>query len=192
VSVLVKVQPFNLVLADAFFITQARRVWPNHGRRAPFLNIHNPTLSVITSQPMQQEQLELFNGSDYEHAQKLERERERDEAIRQLENIKASSIHSCHDQCQRPMCVLRRERDELKMQLKVMHAERDVARISARKSDEAHDRVIGDLERADVIAEKAKELIARWDQPSWKDTAPTAGFIYALRDAVEAYEKTTK
>jgi hypothetical protein len=84
---------------------------------------------------------------------------------------------------------LRNERDELKMQLKVMHAERDVARISARKSDEAHDRVIGDLERADVMAEKAKGLIARWDQPSWKDTAPTAGFINALRNAVEAYEK---
>jgi hypothetical protein len=85
--------------------------------------------------------------------------------------------------------TLKQERDELKMQLKVMHAERDVARISARKSDEAHDRVIGDLERADVMAEKAKELIARWDQPSWKDTAPTAGFINALRNAVEAYEK---
>lgn len=39
------------------------------------------------------------------------------------------------------------------------------------------------------IVDKAKELIARWDQPSWKDTAPTAGFIYALRNAVEAYEK---
>lgn len=87
---------------------------------------------------------------------------------------------------------LERERDELKMQLKVMQAERDVARISARKSDEAHDRVIGDLERADVMAEKAKELIARWDQPSWKDTAPTAGFINALRNAVEAYERGAK
>jgi hypothetical protein len=40
-------------------------------------------------------------------------ERERDEAIRQLENLKASAIHTCHDQCQRPMCLLRRERDEL-------------------------------------------------------------------------------
>ena len=39
-------------------------------------------------------------------------ERERDAALRQLDNLKASSIHSCHDQCQRPMCVLRRERDE--------------------------------------------------------------------------------
>ena len=65
------------------------------------------------------------------HAKQMERERDegyqkitdleselrgvgllRDEAIRQLENIKASSIHTCHDQCQRPMCVLRRERDE--------------------------------------------------------------------------------
>jgi hypothetical protein len=73
-----------------------------------------------------------------------------------------------------------------------MQAERDVARISARQSDKVHDRLIGDLERADVMADKAKELIARWDQPSWKDTAPTAGFINALRNAVEAYEKTPK
>jgi seryl-tRNA synthetase len=43
--------------------------------------------------------------------------RERDEAMRQLGNIKASSIHSCHDQCQRPMCVLRRERDEARVEL---------------------------------------------------------------------------
>jgi len=39
-------------------------------------------------------------------------ERERDEAIRQLNNIKATEIHTCHDQCKRPMCILRRERDE--------------------------------------------------------------------------------
>jgi len=38
--------------------------------------------------------------------------RERDEAKRQFENLKAAAIHTCHDQCQRPMCVLRRERDE--------------------------------------------------------------------------------
>jgi hypothetical protein len=39
-------------------------------------------------------------------------ERERNEAIRQLNNIRAIDIHTCHDQCKRPMCVLRRERDE--------------------------------------------------------------------------------
>jgi hypothetical protein len=106
--------------------------------------------------------------------------RERDEAREVASGLAQQAVRLCN------------ERDELKMQLKVMQAERDVARISARKSDEAHDRVIGDLERADVMAEKAKELIARWDQPSWKDTAPTAGFINALRNAVEAYEEKLK
>jgi len=43
-------------------------------------------------------------------ARKLERER--NEAREALENHTALTIHSCHDQCQRPMCVLRRERDE--------------------------------------------------------------------------------
>lgn len=47
--------------------------------------------------------------------------RERDEAIRQFENLKASSIHTCHDQCQRPMCVLRRERDEAREELSSIH-----------------------------------------------------------------------
>ena len=41
---------------------------------------------------------------------------------------------------------------------------------------------------ADAVAEKAKALVARWDQPSWKDVAPTAGFIYDLRNAVDDYE----
>jgi hypothetical protein len=47
--------------------------------------------------------------------------RQRDEARRQFENLKAAAIHTCHDQCQRPMCVLRRERDE---------ARADAARIA--------------------------------------------------------------
>ena len=38
--------------------------------------------------------------------------RERDEAREALENHTASTTHSCHDQCQRPMCVLRRELDK--------------------------------------------------------------------------------
>jgi hypothetical protein len=42
------------------------------------------------------------------------------------------------------------------------------------------------------IVERANELIARWDQPSWKDTAPTARFINALRIAVRAYEEKLK
>jgi hypothetical protein len=44
---------------------------------------------------------------DSEFARKLERER--DEARRKLD---VTAIHSCHNECQRPICVLRRERDE--------------------------------------------------------------------------------
>lgn len=64
----------------------------------------------------------------------------------------------------------------------------EFARKLERERDEARDR----LRAANAMADKAKKLIARWDQPSWKDTAPTAGFIYALRDTVEAYEKGEK
>jgi hypothetical protein len=45
-----------------------------------------------------------------EWAQQLERER--DEARRKLNNLDVTAIHSCHNECQRPVCVLRRERDE--------------------------------------------------------------------------------
>lgn len=31
--------------------------------------------------------------------------------VARLENLTATGIHSCHDQCARPMCVLRQERD---------------------------------------------------------------------------------
>lgn len=37
-----------------------------------------------------------------------------DQLIEELDNLKASTIHSCGDSCSRPMCVLRRERDEWK------------------------------------------------------------------------------
>jgi len=45
-----------------------------------------------------------------EWAQQLERER--DEARRKLNNLDVTAIHSCHNECQRPICVLRKERDE--------------------------------------------------------------------------------
>ena len=39
-------------------------------------------------------------------------ELERDEARRKLNNLDVTAIHSCYNECQRPICVLRRERDE--------------------------------------------------------------------------------
>ena len=39
---------------------------------------------------------------------------ERDRLKAELDNVRATDIHSCHDGCQRPACVMRRERDALK------------------------------------------------------------------------------
>lgn len=81
---------------------------------------------------------------------------------------------------------LERERDEARERERVAITSWEEERQRALREGE---RVLEERENCKSIVEKAKELIARWDQPSWKDTAPTAGFIYALRDAVEAYEE---
>jgi hypothetical protein len=44
-----------------------------------------------------------------EFARKLERER--NEALQRIDELECRSIHSCHDQCKRPACIKRREKD---------------------------------------------------------------------------------
>lgn len=86
------------------------------------------------------------------------------------------------------------ERDEWARLCGQFKQERDEAREVAKEADAGHDMAIADLAKCeaatDIIISKAKDLIERWDQPSWKDVAPTAGYIYALRNAVEDYEIT--
>ena len=53
------------------------------------------------------------------------------EAADRLDNLFASGIHTCHADCQRPMCVLRRERDKAHADLARVTAERDNARAQA-------------------------------------------------------------
>jgi hypothetical protein len=98
-----------------------------------------------------------------EFARKLERERdqaiagrqaykqlavkhaqERDEARRKLEDLDVAAIHSCHNECQRPMCVLRRERDKMQTELEmwrdgnIFHeVHRDELEKTERERDEA-------------------------------------------------------
>jgi hypothetical protein len=38
---------------------------------------------------------------------------QRDRLAEEVENLRAAQIHTCHDQCQKPMCVMRRQRDRL-------------------------------------------------------------------------------
>jgi phenylacetate-coenzyme A ligase PaaK-like adenylate-forming protein len=49
-------------------------------------------------------------GTIWDYASGLQRENA--QLKREIENLKAAGIHTCHDQCQRPMCVMRRQRDE--------------------------------------------------------------------------------
>ena len=84
------------------------------------------------------EQIRIERDEGYQKITDLENELRgvgllRDEAIRQLENIKASSIHTCHDQCQRPMCVLRRERDEAREENAKL---RDIAEMAIEKIEQ--------------------------------------------------------
>ena len=85
--------------------------------------------------------------------------------------------------------------DEILAFCRKLERERDEAREIAKEADTGHDMAIADLAKCEAAAEKvvvrANELIVRWDQPSWKDTAPTARYINALRIAVRAYERET-
>jgi hypothetical protein len=131
--------------------------------------------------------------------------RERDEArkhLKEIEEYGTDEINAAVD--------LRRNLAQALVDLDDMQYQRDFSRRNhalavesmsvwkerAEKAERERDEVTTKLAElsslTESIVEKASALIARWDQPSWKDTAPTAGFINALRNAVEAYEKTPK
>jgi hypothetical protein len=94
-------------------------------------------------------------------------ERERDEAIRQLENIKASSIHSCHDQCRKPMCVLRRERDKweetARLYCQNSDYHREMREKAERERDEAREALRELWQTADAyIPQIDEEQTTKW------------------------------
>lgn len=51
----------------------------------------------------------------------------------------------------------------------------------ARKLERERNKARQELAR---IIEAATAVVDRWEQPSWKDTEPTAAVIYRLRDAL--------
>ena len=59
------------------------------------------------------------NGQPYEADLVLgEKYRELEKENERLENIFASGIHSCHENCQRPLCVLRRRAEKAEARVK--------------------------------------------------------------------------
>ena len=111
-------------------------------------------------------------------------ERERDEAMRQLDNIKASSIHSCHDQCQKPMCVLRRERDKWE----------ETARLYCQNSDfhrEMREKAERERDDAREKLENLKLQLALWEDGNLI-SEETLGEIRLLETELEQLRKETK
>jgi len=69
--------------------------------------IHRDELEKV-----EQERDEAITGRQAYKQLAVKHAQERDEAREKLEDLDVAAIHSCHNECQRPMCVLRRERDE--------------------------------------------------------------------------------
>jgi hypothetical protein len=128
-------------------------------------------------------------------------ERERDEAVRQLENIKASSIHTCHDQCQRPMCILRRERDEAIFSKNTSAADflkqigqitlcKDVARekllMAEKERDETRKQFVDFLNKTEDYKRERDEAIRQRNETN---ESSKYAVDYAMRERDEAREK---
>ena len=102
--------------------------------------------------------------------------RQRDEARRQFENLKAAAIHTCHDQCQKPMCVLRRERDEAREKIKrqaerirqlegaTNHAGGTPISIALRERDEAKADAARIADKLSGLELRSTEELARLEQ----------------------------
>ena len=111
-----------------------------------------------------QEDLEFRRGLCKVQEECLEAaRRERSDAIRQFENLKATAIHTCHDQCQRPMCVLRRERDDLGKDLR---REREAHNNTKRERDELREALVSERALADRLAENLKIACHAWNNPT--------------------------
>ena len=61
------------------------------------------------------------------------------EAADRIDHLFASGIHTCHADCQRPMCVLRRERDKALAELAALRARVDELEAALRDACESSD-----------------------------------------------------
>jgi phage shock protein A len=92
----------------------------------------------------------------WKNSRKLERER--DEARRKLEDLDVAAIHSCHNECQRPMCVLRRERDEAQYKLEDARQSLEVALEDLSEAKRERDELLERNAKLRDIADRALML----------------------------------
>ena len=99
------------------------------------------------------------------------------EAADRLDNLFASGIHTCHADCQRPMCVLRRERDK---------AQADLARVTHERKDYWRERLVAD--GVLVPAEQLASVTA--ERQNWKEWAEEARAMFHKQIDAAAVMKT--
>ena len=94
-------------------------------------------------------------------------ERELAEAKQEIERLDTRGIHSCHDNCQRPMCVLRRElktvTDQRDEALSDLEFRRDLYKIQTKRLDDV-------CEQRDRLAEACRllmKIIGPLENPEW-------------------------
>ena len=87
-----------------------------------------------------------------------------DDAADRIEHLFASGIHTCHADCQRPMCVLRRERDKAHADLARVTAELEHHKSVKETLDSAHKEL--SREHAALRARSA-ELEAQIERDAW-------------------------
>lgn len=93
---------------------------------------------------------EIFDLKQEFRAQIAQLEAENAALQERLDNYTASSIHSCHDECRRPMCVLRRDNAALKQQLE---DSRTLFKCEFVAREEAENKL-----------EAAKALVSEWNE----------------------------
>jgi septal ring factor EnvC (AmiA/AmiB activator) len=92
-------------MSDTYEINERNEVVPyTAGRRC------NDTRSWRDATEMELQQRESIVQLERELTSVTD---QRDRLAKEVENLRAAQIHTCHDQCQKPMCVMRRQRDRL-------------------------------------------------------------------------------
>ena len=87
-----------------------------------------------------------------------------DDAADRIEHLFASGIHTCHADCQRPLCVMRRERDKAQNDLARVTAELEHHKSVKETIDSAHKEL--SREHAALRARVA-ELEAQIERDAW-------------------------
>ena len=105
--------------------------------------------------------------------------RERDEARNELEDYKASTIHSCNEECKRPMCVLRRQRREAREDAE--HWKTEYLIVAARLCGKKHPRDNGIISEHEIIPklererDEAREVLWMISIADWKTAGELRG-----------------